>query len=43
MSSAESFTQSAVLTQILLKPEEANWSESALFAIKYLNLHQQSG
>ena len=23
--------------------EEANWSESALFAIWYLNLYQQSG
>ena len=24
-------------------PEEANWSGSALFAIKYVNLYQQSG
>ena len=26
-----------------LATEEANWSGSALFAIKYLNLNQQSG
>ena len=26
-----------------LASEEANWSESALFAIKYVNLYQQSG
>ena len=26
-----------------LASEEANWSGSALFAIKYLNLYQQSG
>ena len=26
-----------------LAPEEANWSGSALFAIKYANLYQQSG
>ena len=23
--------------------EEANWSESALYAMKYVNLYQQSG
>ena len=26
-----------------LTSEEANWSGSALFAIKYVNLYQQSG
>ena len=26
-----------------LASEEANWSGSALFAIKYVNLYQQSG
>ena len=26
-----------------LASEEANWSGSALFAIKYVNLHQQYG
>ena len=26
-----------------LASEEANWSDSALFAIKYVNLYQQSG
>ena len=26
-----------------LASEEANWSGSALFAIKFVNLHQQSG
>ena len=26
-----------------LASEEANWSRSALFAIKYLNLYQRSG
>ena len=26
-----------------LASEEANWSESALFAIKYVNLYQQTG
>ena len=26
-----------------LASEEANWSVSALFAIKYMNLYQQSG
>ena len=40
------------LTLVLLNPdmpclckpsEEANWSESALFVIKYVNLYQQSG
>ena len=40
-----------MLTLILLNPiypafannEEANWSGSALFVIKYVNLYQQSG
>ena len=26
-----------------LASEEASWSESALFAIKYVNMYQQSG
>ena len=29
--------------QSLLASEEASWSGSALFAMKYVNLYQQSG
>ena len=36
-----SFANSAEPDQ--LASEEANWSGSALFAIKYVNLYQQSG
>ena len=35
----------SLLTLVLLNlvSEEANWSRSALFAIKYVNMHHQSG